>query len=122
MVSGSINSVLQAGTGPNCRFSINIKVPLSAKLSNSGQVLATVAREPDRISVLKSNSGGGGFIETFKGLRRLVVGCFGFAEKLGIVVFTRVSMDERVRALFFRLGCGLDKKLSAVELQGQDQR
>lgn len=62
-------------------------MPLSAKLSNSGQVLAIVALESDRISVLKSKSGGGGLTETLNGFMGFVDRRFGFAEKMGKVVF-----------------------------------
>lgn len=62
--SGSMNSILQAGTGPKSLFSIKTKLPLSAKSRSWGWTRAIVARESSRIWVLKLNSGGGGLIET----------------------------------------------------------
>lgn len=62
-------------------------MPSSAKFSNSGQVLAIVAWESDRISVRKSKSCGGGLIETLNGFMGLVDRRFGFAEKMGKVAF-----------------------------------
>lgn len=62
--SGSTNSLRQAGTGPKLCFWIRIRVPLSARSSNSGKVLAIAARESDAISLRKSKSGGGVCTET----------------------------------------------------------
>lgn len=113
IASGSTNSVLQAGTGPNRRFSINTKLPASAKSSNSGQDFAIVALDSCNISDLKSKSGGGGLIEAFMGLVGLVVRIFGYLKKIGNLNFSRVPMDENEMALCACVKClcahGLDK-------------
>lgn len=93
MASGSTNSVLQAGTGPNRLLSMKNKVPFSAKSSNSGWVLAIVAFEWSEISDLKLKSGGGGLMETLKGFRGLGVRKTGLVWKIG-KVDRMVSMDD----------------------------
>ncbi|MFS8001368.1 hypothetical protein Hanom_Chr13g01189581 [Helianthus anomalus] len=50
------------------------KLPSSAKSSSSGCDSAIRARDPVNIWVLKSNSGGGGLIETFVRILCLLVG------------------------------------------------
>lgn len=74
IASGSTNSLRQAGTGPKLCFWTRIKLPLSARSSNSGKVLAIAARESDAISFRKSKSGGGVWTEpeteTLMGLKK----------------------------------------------------
>lgn len=93
MASGSTNSVLHAGTGPKSRFSISTKLPVSAKSCSCGWDSEIKALDSCNISDLKSKSGGGGLIETLKGLVGLIVGIFGCLEKLGNVDFRRISME-----------------------------
>ena len=72
-----------------------------------------MALDSCKISDLKSKSGGGGLIETFKGLVGFVVRICGLLEKIGNGIFSRVSMDSvgsKSRVLCFS-SCvhGLDK-------------
>lgn len=64
IASGSTNSVLHDGTGPNWFFLMRNRVPLSAKSSNSGWVSSIASREALKNSDLKSKFGGGGFMAT----------------------------------------------------------
>lgn len=68
--SGSTNSLRQAGVGPKLCFWTRISVPLSARSSSSGKVLAIAARESDASSLRKSNSGGGVWTEALMGLMK----------------------------------------------------
>lgn len=64
MDSGSTNSLRQAGVGPKLCFWTRTNVPLSARSSSSGKVLAIAARESDASSLLrKSKSRGGAWTE-----------------------------------------------------------
>lgn len=53
-----------------------------------------MALDSCKISDLKSKSGGGGLIETFKGLVGFVVRICGLLDKIGNGIFSRVSMDS----------------------------
>jgi len=64
IASGSTNSVLHDGTGPNWFFLMRNRVPLSAKSSNSGWVCSIASREVLKYSFLKLKLGGGGFMAT----------------------------------------------------------
>lgn len=103
IISGSTNSDLHGGTGPNWLFSISNRVPLSAKSSSSGNFPAILARDSCEISVRKSKSDGGGFMETFKGLTALLAWRVGVRVKIGIGVRRSHSMKN-------------DWELSRVEL------
>lgn len=87
--SGSTNSLRQAGVGPKLCFWTRINVPLSARSSSSGKVLAIAARESDASSLRKSKSGGGAWTEALMGLKK------GFEARGSEVKKGKVSGFER---------------------------
>lgn len=93
--SGSTNSDLQAGIGPNCPFRTSTRVASPAKSSSSGCDEAMEALDSSRTSRRKSKPGGGGLTEALKGPMVLGVCRAGRGVKTGKVDPRMVSMDAR---------------------------